>query len=315
MATKYTFTRNGSLQLTKWARALGGGRYAAIVAAALSLAGLCMAGCHRAETSEQESPAVVQAEGGATGNKAIAKGASTEKKTSDNPVPDANVPLQLGDDRPPVFVKFRVQTSQYEDGTPHMRWREKVYSDESANKNDGPSKTWWPNGKLSEEGNYVDGLKDGEWKLWHENGKEAKTENYIHGKIDGKSTLYRDDGTKDQDLSYKAGLKDGIWIQYDKKGEKMVWQREFKADKPDGTCTEWYPSGRQQSEMHFRDGQLQGIQTFWFDNEAHQKQKELTFKDDKEDGKHTEWKETGEKIKETEFSHGRLLNSASSEEK
>ena len=56
-----------------------------------------------------------------------------------------------------------------------MKWSETVYS--AGNKN-GPSITFYPNGKIRYVGEYTNDDKSGEWKFYDEAGNVVKTENY-----------------------------------------------------------------------------------------------------------------------------------------
>jgi antitoxin component YwqK of YwqJK toxin-antitoxin module len=62
----------------------------------------------------------------------------------------------------------------------------------------GPYRSWWPNGKVGNKGQYDHGQMIGQWRAWHENGKLQAEEWYKNGrKIKG---LYWDkNGIKTQE--------------------------------------------------------------------------------------------------------------------
>ena len=62
----------------------------------------------------------------------------------------------------------------------------------------GPYRSWWPNGKLGNQGQYNYGQMTGRWHAWHENGKLQGDESYAKGgKVKG---LYWDkNGHKTQE--------------------------------------------------------------------------------------------------------------------
>ena len=54
----------------------------------------------------------------------------------------------------------------------------------------GPYTSWYSNGQMWEQGEYLDGAREGFWTFWHFNGKVSK-----HGYV-------------------KAGKIEGRWIEY-----------------------------------------------------------------------------------------------------
>lgn len=63
----------------------------------------------------------------------------------------------------------------------------------------GKYKTFYPDGKIRREGNYLDGIKIGEWKSYYQNGKLNSINNYKKNNqeeiLDGEQIKYNDDGT------------------------------------------------------------------------------------------------------------------------
>ena len=66
-------------------------------------------------------------------------------------------------------------------------------------------KTYYPNGKLQSEGEYLNGKKHGEYKEFYYNGTTWKEWNYSFGKEQGISTWYFDDGTISMIWNYIDG--------------------------------------------------------------------------------------------------------------
>lgn len=225
---------------------------------------------------------------------------SSEERAAEKPS-DSNAPA-------PRFLKRKLVTAQFPDKTPQATWEVKVYSDGSE-RYDGLHVEYYTNGTKLLEGKYVDGKKEGDWRFWSKNGKLIKTEKYSNGKVNGSWTLFRDDGSKERDVSYKDGLRDGIWIDYDPDGKNQrVEQKEFKAGKKDGTWIHWnLKNGHETIEEHYKNGQLDGLQTGWYDNGKLRETDE--YKNGQLDGKRVRWKDNGEKIDETIFKDGKSISS------
>jgi antitoxin component YwqK of YwqJK toxin-antitoxin module len=76
--------------------------------------------------------------------------------------------------------------------------------------------------RLTEEGNYKEGVKDGEWIAYHPGGKlAAVSSNYKSGKLDGTLKQFDRRGNLMSQVDYKDGLKHGSFIVYDKRGNVM----------------------------------------------------------------------------------------------
>src|SRR6185369_9529144 len=63
----------------------------------------------------------------------------------------------------------------------------------------------YDNGKLTEEGNYFNGVPGGVWKQYHENGQLKSQMSFIEGAQEGEYTEYYDNGV----LNYKSNYKKG----------------------------------------------------------------------------------------------------------
>jgi len=84
-------------------------------------------------------------------------------------------------------------------------------------------------GKLSEETEYLGGIKDGQYNKYFYSGQVAIEGQYAWGRKDGKWTKYFEDGSIRQEGSYKSGKKDGVWKTYNRKGT-VTSQVTYKDD-------------------------------------------------------------------------------------
>ena len=65
--------------------------------------------------------------------------------------------------------------------------------------------SYYPNGQINSEENYIDGKKDGKWTWYYENGQIQIEGNYIDGKRDGKWTWYYENGQIQIEVNYIDG--------------------------------------------------------------------------------------------------------------
>ena len=87
-----------------------------------------------------------------------------------------------------------------------------VYKNDTLN---GMQKTYFTNGNLAEETNYVNGEKDGSSKIYSENGKVTKKLNYKNGELHGSAIYYTPTGELLIEGNYSEGRKTGKWKYYE----------------------------------------------------------------------------------------------------
>ena len=120
------------------------------------------------------------------------------------------------------------------------------------------------NGKVIEEGNYVNNEKDGEWTTL--NSSEKITQNYSKGKLNGAYKKY-DGAVLKESGQYVEGMKNGEWKNFDYYG-KLLELKNYKSDKFDGAFKKYsgdvvieegtYSNGLMNGEwvFRYRDGQV-----------------------------------------------------------
>ena len=112
-----------------------------------------------------------------------------------------------------------------------------------------------------------------------------------------------DDGKKKGEGSLKDGkmISKTEWEWYQNEQKKS--EIHYKDGKKDGLQTEWYENGQKRWEGTIKDGNKDGLSTQWWLNG--QKMVERTWKDGIEDGLVTEWYENGEKEREGTYKDGK----------
>ncbi len=88
---------------------------------------------------------------------------------------------------------------------------------------DGPYVIYYPNNDLKAKGEYSKGRKHGVWKTWYENGKLSEQLNWKNGQLQGESSLFDSTGALISSGYYSRGLKHGIFTYYQ---DGMVIQTE-----------------------------------------------------------------------------------------
>ena len=93
-------------------------------------------------------------------------------------------------------------------------------------KKHGVSKIFFPEGKLSEEKNYKDGVLDGPFKMYFDE-KAVKAEGkYVNGNYEGPCAWYYPNGVPAAKGLYEKGNKKGVWLYKNKESKvtgKEVW--------------------------------------------------------------------------------------------
>jgi antitoxin component YwqK of YwqJK toxin-antitoxin module len=86
----------------------------------------------------------------------------------------------------------------------------------------GKKKTYYPNGQIETEWNFVNGAKHGIQRGWYENGKLAFEHNYISDYCDGISRVWYDNGNLQSEHNYKF-TEENI----NRLSDKIGWQKEY----------------------------------------------------------------------------------------
>lgn len=82
----------------------------------------------------------------------------------------------------------------------------------------GTYQTYYADGALKMETNFVEGKKEGECKLYFENGKLNEVRSYRNNEMNGTWLTFNNLGVKVAEASYDNGKKDGNWFVWDDEG-------------------------------------------------------------------------------------------------
>jgi antitoxin component YwqK of YwqJK toxin-antitoxin module len=93
----------------------------------------------------------------------------------------------------------------------------------------------------------------------------ATIENYVDGKESGEWRKYYSSTKIKEKRFFSNGRKTGEYMAWWENGNKQL-QYLFVADEYEGSCKEWNEAGILNKIMHYKKGQEEGPQQWWYDN-------------------------------------------------
>jgi antitoxin component YwqK of YwqJK toxin-antitoxin module len=122
----------------------------------------------------------------------------------------------------------------------------------------GLNRYYYPNGKLSSEGNMRDGKPDGYWKTYYENGHVKSEGNRKDFQLDSIWKFYTAEGKPSFEMSYKSGQKNGFKKTYTKEG-KVDCEEMYVNDVKEGLTNYYYKEGPLSKKIPFIKGKEEGL--------------------------------------------------------
>jgi antitoxin component YwqK of YwqJK toxin-antitoxin module len=86
----------------------------------------------------------------------------------------------------------------------------------------GKQIVYYPDGKVYDEKNFVNGLENGPWLKFYENGQAKLKTMVVNGKLEGAMLRYFSNGSMEVKGLYKNDLAEGDWTYYSEEGSKQV---------------------------------------------------------------------------------------------
>lgn len=110
------------------------------------------------------------------------------------------------------------------------------YAQESSAQNlqNGPVKFYHSNGKVSSEGNMLNGKPDGYWKTYYENGILKSEGNRKNFQLDSIWKFYSQEGIVVSEFMYVEGKKNGTKKTYSSETQKLLSEEAYKNDVKEG---------------------------------------------------------------------------------
>jgi uncharacterized protein len=122
---------------------------------------------------------------------------------------------------------------------------------------DGYKKFYFPNGRVSSEGNIEKGKPNGYWKNYHENGLLKSEGNRINFQLDGVWKFYNESGILTVEYDYKNGKKDGFKRVYDPETRNLISEEAYSNDVRNG-MSYYYKEDYRYKEVPFVNGKEEG---------------------------------------------------------
>lgn len=165
------------------------------------------------------------------------------------------------------------------------------------------------NGKIKEEGNYIEGKKEGLWKSYYDNGNKQNEIIYVknrpngyakfyyeNGKISeeglwkinkwvGEYKMYHQNGQLSYDWKYsEKGKRTGVQKYYHPNGKLMI-EGKWNEGKEDGVVKQYDETGKLVSERTFNDGKQDPSSIKYYDTKTNENSKTDTLKEEPKDEK------------------------------
>jgi antitoxin component YwqK of YwqJK toxin-antitoxin module len=137
-----------------------------------------------------------------------------------------------------------------------------LFPQSNENLSDGYKIFKYPNGAISSEGMIRNGKPDGFWKSYYVTGikkSEGKRTSFL---LDSIWVFYDQTGDTIEKINYLFGKKNGYYYKYKKDAAEglYVWSKELWAgDKKAGTGYIYFPNGRINQTIAYRDGKKEGL--------------------------------------------------------
>lgn len=132
-------------------------------------------------------------------------------------------------------------------------------------KSDGLSKTYYPNGKLKSEMNYINDEVDGPYKNFFDNGNMSYEGSAKSNKRHGPFKRYHPNGNLAEIGSYDQGVMTGENKEYFFTGP-LSQETTLVDEKMDGKATRYYRSGNKDVEYVFKEGKKEGPYKKYYDH-------------------------------------------------
>lgn len=117
----------------------------------------------------------------------------------------------------------------------------------------GGSYSFYPNGNLSFQGSFQDGMRSGIWDWYFDNNQLGKTVTYNNGRLNGEVVFWYADGSKKLQMSYLNGRKSGPLKYWYQNGVQRI-DANYTNDKLDGTYLFWFENGDKAKQALYSDG-------------------------------------------------------------
>ena len=117
-----------------------------------------------------------------------------------------------------------------------------IFKKNNPDKEEGIFKTFYENGNIKSEQNYLNWKFNGKWKIFYENGNIKSENNYQDGKLNGESKEFFQDGNIMSLKNYLNNRTDGTQIEWYNNGQI---KRQVKTSSLGSETKCWNENGEQ----------------------------------------------------------------------
>jgi len=115
----------------------------------------------------------------------------------------------------------------------------------------------FPSGRISGEGNILNGKPQGLWKNYYEDGKLKSIGKLIQGVTDSTWMFYSLNGIPSMEINYSNGKKEGLRTQFSEQG-RIVSRERFVQDLKSGWSVLFNEDEKLQARIFFKEGKEEG---------------------------------------------------------
>ena len=155
------------------------------------------------------------------------------------------------------------------------------------------------NGMIKSETTYKDGRKSGDETFYGADGYSTFRATYKDGKLEGRVTKYLENGGTEAQF-YKNGQKDSLFVKWDKNNQ-VVEFGYYKNGKKNGVY-EYRINGVIKSQVHFKDGKLDGRVTEFLENGGEEAQ---FYKNGQKDSLFVKWNKNNQVVATGYYKNGK----------
>lgn len=156
---------------------------------------------------------------------------------------------------------------------PYQEWNEQgtliLETSYLQGKENGNRTEWHENGTLKSKATFQNGVLHGTLEEFHPNGQKSECGLFENGIADGEHCNWFEDGNLQEIHRYSKGLSTGECIIYHPEAhdKQQIISRiiNYQNGKLHGEQKSFYPDGKKQALMTYKDGQLIGKKILWSD--------------------------------------------------
>lgn len=162
-------------------------------------------------------------------------------------------------------IKTGIITSFYPNGNK----KSEIYLNDHGKKH-GAERHFEENGQLLFQAYFENGFKSGLLQEWYKSGNVKRLAHYTRGVKNGKEELFYDNKNDALKCHYTNDFLDGSYLSYFENG-KVFEKKQFVLGKPVGKHLEYHLTELDEEiclakEMHYKEGQLDGLQQLFYKN-------------------------------------------------